>query len=83
MLVHVHIAVALFLNSCPNKVMWNLRAQNMCGDQDKYMCLYDTNARKFMELCKDKPDFHRPGTTITMQFVYTMLESLAKKVVLN
>ncbi|XP_052076726.1 uncharacterized protein LOC127714698 [Mytilus californianus] len=61
MLLHVHIAVALFLNSCPDKVMWNLRAQNMCGDKDKYMCLYDTNARKFRELCKDKPDFHRPG----------------------
>ncbi|CAC5422983.1 ADCK [Mytilus coruscus] len=63
MLLHVHIALALFLNSCPDKVMWDLRAQDMCGDKDKYMCLYDTNARKFRELCKDKPDFHRPAET--------------------
>ncbi|CAG2196199.1 unnamed protein product [Mytilus edulis] len=41
--------------------MWNLRAKSLCGDKNKYMCLYDTNERKFRELCKDKPDFHRSG----------------------
>ncbi|XP_063416282.1 uncharacterized protein LOC134697926 [Mytilus trossulus] len=41
--------------------MWNLRANNLCGALDKYMCLYDTNEGKFRELCKDAPEFHRPG----------------------
>lgn len=62
--VHVDIGVGLFLNNCPEKRMWNLRAKNMCGTTDKYMCLYDTNAGKFRELCKDKPEFHRPGEMI-------------------
>ncbi|VDH91859.1 Hypothetical predicted protein, partial [Mytilus galloprovincialis] len=59
--VHADIAGALFLNECPGKPMWNLRANNLCGALDKYMCLYDTNEGKFRELCKDAPEFHRPG----------------------
>ncbi|VDI65759.1 Hypothetical predicted protein [Mytilus galloprovincialis] len=61
MLVYDHIGESLLLNSCPENIMWNLRAKNLCGDKNKYMCLYDTNERKFRELCKDKPDFHRSG----------------------
>ncbi|XP_076095332.1 uncharacterized protein LOC143066219 [Mytilus galloprovincialis] len=60
-LVQVHISVELFLDSCPAKPMWNLRGKNLCGEKDKYMCLYDRNKRKFRELCKDKPEFHRSG----------------------
>lgn len=59
--MHADIAGALFLNECPGKLMWNLRANNLCGALDKYMCLYDTNEGKFRELCKDAPEFHRPG----------------------
>lgn len=61
MAVHVHLAGSLFLNNCPNQMLWNLRGQDLCGARDAYMCLYDTNKRKFRELCKEKPEFHRPG----------------------
>lgn len=61
LLVHGHMLLALFLNTCPNKLMWTLRAKQLCGVEDKYMCLYDTNERSFRELCKDAPEFHRPG----------------------
>lgn len=60
-MIHLHIAEALFLNACPDKPMWNIRGQNLCGYQAKYMCLYDANKRKYRELCKDEPEFHRPG----------------------
>lgn len=61
LVVRVDITVALFLNKCPDKLMWDLRAKNLCGLRDKYMCLYDTNAGSFRELCKDEPEFHRSG----------------------
>lgn len=51
----------LFLNKCPSNLMWTLRAKQLCGVRDTYMCLYDANERLFRELCKDEPEFHRPG----------------------
>ncbi|VDI40051.1 Hypothetical predicted protein, partial [Mytilus galloprovincialis] len=66
MTVHVQISVALFLNECPEKLMWTLRAKQLCGVEDKYMCLYDTNERSFRELCKESPEFHRPGNVFVI-----------------
>lgn len=73
MIVHVQISIALFLNKCPEKLMWTIRAKQLCGVEDKYMCLYDTNARSFRELCKESPEFHRPGklmSTIIISYEY-------------
>lgn len=73
MLVHLHTSVTLFLERCPEKMTWNLRANDLCGVKDKYMCLYDVNEQQFRELCKEKPEFHRPGIVIkTTQNIYHM-----------
>lgn len=70
LLVHGQMISALFLNACPDKLMWTLRAKQLCGVKDNYMCLYDTNERSFRELCKEAPEFHRPGMLMTTKIIF-------------
>ncbi|CAC5398536.1 unnamed protein product [Mytilus coruscus] len=50
--------------TCPDTSQWNFLSQSRCSnnhDNPHYYCLYDANNLKFIEKCRKKTDFQRPG----------------------